>query len=395
MKPTLSLILTDSGLESSVAPQLVDLVAPHVDEIVLITASRQALHENNRTLRHILDGESSRKLQAHVEVSPREHPDLYMIDVEASYGVHASLCGEQFEGPFSGQPIIADWAKVRNLGWRRGSQEWKIFMDSHDELSHPGYLAKIVDLLETNHSNLGYTNYRSGTRCLMTSWIGRNVQRVEWTGGINPTLEGCSKIALFDGGLVKTRHRSVHHLEEDLNTFKVLYAHARQCGWQIPPSNLIRLARLTLQWNRRHMPGFAEAALTTYLDVSLYTEERAWACAVYGELLEARGDNAGASTWYEQAVAEHPGYKAAYRLCRSRFKEEKWQACLEAFQVGLENDSFIHLVDDGNECKETALIWPVTALYALGKTSAAKEYGKILLGLYPHSEAVYRLCESF
>jgi hypothetical protein len=196
---------------------------------------------------------------------------------------------------------------------------------------------------------------------------------------------------MIDSSLVTTTHASSHQSERELDSFKVLYARAKWCNWQILPGDLLQLARFSKHVN---LPGFAETAIATYLDESLYTEERAWACALQGERLEAQEKCAEASSWYERSLAEHPGYKSAYRLCRSRFKERNWSACLEAFQVGLENDEFVHVVDDGNEDKNKALVLIVAALKELGQLVEAKDKANILRAIYPNNGHIQQLCES-
>jgi tetratricopeptide (TPR) repeat protein len=389
-KPTVSLVLLAEGdLERT--KRLLGVVSPHVDEIVVVTASADGT--NSAEIDSLLSGYSlAGKSITHIEVNPLTHPELFMADLPATYKVSNPLCGEQFEGPFTGRSLITDWAKVRNLGWRRCSQEWKIFLDCCDELSNPSYIVSVCDLMENYQSDIGYALYvsKDGAMNIRASRIAKNLPNIEWVGRINPALEGGAQIAFLDGSLITTRHPFPDQAGRNLEAFKVLYARARWCNWQIPPGDLLWLARLSRYAN---LHSFAEAAIATYLDVSLYTEERAWACALQGELLEAKGDNEGASTWYERAIAEHPGYKSAYRLCRSRFKQQKWQACLDAFQIGLENDSFAHIVDDGSECKEKTLILVVAALQQLGRDSEAKENSDVLRRLYPNNQAILKLCD--
>jgi tetratricopeptide (TPR) repeat protein len=417
-KPTVSLILL-ADLSSERNELVLDSVAPHVDEVVVITASTpKCLSEASAIAKLLSSCASTGKLGAHVEVNAANHPELYMPDVRDTYNVSNPLCGESFEGPFTGESLITDWGKIRNLGWRLGSQEWKLFLESCDELRDPSYIASVCEVLGGYRSDLGYSLYasRDGSMSVKSSRIAKNSSCIEWVGKISPSLEGTTQIAFLDGSLITTKHRRRYQADNELNAFKVLYARARWCNWQMPPGDLLHLARLSKRANMTQgsepqgsatqgsatrgsatrgsaTQSFAEAAISTYLDVSLYTEERAWACALQGELLENKGNYEGASAWYERSIAEHPGYKSAYRLCRSRFNQQQWQSCLDAFQVGLGNDEFAHIVDDGNESKEKSLILVVAALQQLGRTEEAKENGKTLRALYPNNSAILKLCE--
>jgi tetratricopeptide (TPR) repeat protein len=123
--------------------------------------------------------------------------------------------------------------------------------------------------------------------------------------------------------------------------------------------------------SRGAMPDLASATLDRYLDVSLWPEERAWACCLRGEIHEQREEYDKASEWYERALAEHPSSKAAFRLCRSRFHECRWQECVDAFQIGIEDKSVLQLLDNGPVYEDMSRILVAAALDKLGRLREA------------------------
>jgi hypothetical protein len=74
--------------------------------------------------------------------------------------------------------------------------------------------------------------------------------------------------------------------------------------------------------------------------------------------------------------------------------ERKWQECLDAFQVGVENDNFIHMVDDGVEDKTKSFILVAAALAQLGRVEEARSCGQALRHLFPANPKVIKMCDA-
>ena len=373
----------------------IDKVVPHVDEVVLLTVDLASKRIKELLGRLISMG---RPINL-VEVNSEKHPELYFKDMVESYSIGAPLSNEVFGGPFTEKLLISDWSKVRNLGWKRCSQEWQVMLDGDDMMINPAYIRSVCDVMDECGSSLGYSTYIRPTRGLagemsvsaLMGRIARNGGNIHWVGEVRENLEGGNVVSVIEGSMVVVKSATTNSVDLEIEQFKALYAHARKNNWEIAPCNLLYMARLS---NLVGMTDLAESAITTYLDTSLYTEERAWACALRGEMFEAQGHYDKASHWYSRAVAEHPGYKSAYRLCRSSFREQKWQACLDAFQVGVENDNFVHMVDDGDEDKRRTFILVAASLAQLGRIEEAKSCGEALRILFPKNEAVLKLCEA-
>lgn len=393
IRPTVSLAIL-ARPEDLRVDRLLDEVVPHVDEVVFVAVdvSPQRMSE------YLSHPSLSGKLHQIVEVNVDKYPELYFKDVPETYRMGTPLGNEVFSGPYSGRYLISDWSKVRNLGWKRCAQEWRVTLDGDDMMINPSYIASVCEAMNEFGSELGYSTHLRPTRGLagevttsvLSGRIAKNGSAVHWVGEAREVLEGGYRASIIEGSLVVVKATSNHSCESDVEQFKRLYAHARRMDWQISPCNLLYMAQLA---SLVGMEDFSQVAITTHLETSLYTEERAWACALRGEGFESQGDYENASKWYERSLAEHPSFKSAYRLCRSRFMEKKWQGCLDAFQIGVENDNFIHMVDDGAEDKSRAFILVAAALAQLGRIEEARTCGQTLRQLFPSKESVIKMCE--
>ena len=391
-RPTVSLSLTVRPGDER-AGSLLDSVGPWVDEIVVVAVDLPSSAVDALKSHPVIGG----KNHAVTEVSLRSHPYFYARDAAETFAAGSSLAGEVYSGRCSGGYFVSDWSAIRNLGWSRCSCEWRLALDGNDVLLNPAYVASVCDVLDGHQRELGYLSCSrparaAPTRAATSSLVGRlgkNGSPVRWEGVAAETLEGSSKTAVVEGSLATVKSAGASTALEESDLFKVLYASARRRSWDVPPCDLLHMARTA---RFAGMPDFAEVAIRTYLESSLYTEERAWACAIRGELLEEREDYAGASTWYERSLAEHPGRKSAFRLCRSRFLEGRWQAALDAFEVG-RTSSFVHFVDDGKESGDESLILAAVALEKLGRVDEARKYGDVLRTLFSNNESVLRLCD--
>ena len=101
-----------------------------------------------------------------------------------------------------------------------------------------------------------------------------------------------------------------------------------------------------------------------------------------------------ASEWYEKALAEHPGSKAAFRLCRSRFHEQEWQKAIDAYQVGIENKAVLQIIDNGTGFESMSKI-VTAALDKLDRRDEALAMCEEALKAYPQEPALIAMHEHF
>ena len=394
-RPQVSLHLLVKNGESCVGRLLAN-VGPYIDEIVAVVNDTTDL-----TIQILREYAAARGPEFNldiVEVTHESHPELYIMDVPETYLVGRPLASEMYAGPFTGSPVLADWAEIRNLGWRRCTKPWILFLDSDDVVQDPESIPGLCVSLLANGAELGCSRYVYGLREdggsqseSFRERLARNLPHISWVGLAHEILVGQQKTAHIDGNLV------VHDMKDSQGKdvripgrcFKILYHQARLNDWNVPPRSLIYLAMEA----RVVIPNLALAVLDRYLDVSLWPEERAWASCLQGEIYEQREDYIKASEWYERALAEHPSSKAAFRLCRSRFHECKWQECVDAFQIGVENKAVLQLLDNGPVYEDMSKILVSSALEKLGRLPEAVAMCRDAVVAFPHNSSLGLMLE--
>jgi glycosyltransferase involved in cell wall biosynthesis len=386
-RPQVSLHLLVKNGESCLGRLLAN-VGLYVNEIVVVVNDT-----TDRTIPILCDYAEARgqgfRLDI-IDVTHDTHPGLYILDVPETYMVGRPLAGESYVGPFTGRPILADWAAIRNLGWSRCTKPWILFLDADDVVQDPESIPGLCASLQANGVELGCSRYVYSLRDdggsnseSFRERLARNLPHIAWAGVTHEILAGQQKTAHIDGNLV------VHDLKDSQGKdiripgrcFKILYHQARANDWNVPPRSLLYLAMEACL----SMPALAAAVIDRYLEVSLWPEERAWACCLRGEIQERKEDYAGASEWYARALAEHSSSKAAFRLCRSRFHECRWQECVDAFKIGVENKAVLQLLDNGPVYEDMSKILVAAALDKLGRFREAAIMCGEALEAFPHN----------
>jgi len=383
--PSVSLHLLVKNGESCV-PRLLDLVGRYVDEVVAVVNDT-----TDRTV-EILEGYARDRGEGFrlevVEVTSGSRPHLYLIDEPQTYEEGPSLTGESCPGPFTGKPLLADWSAARNLGWRKCTRPWILFLDADDVVVDPESIWGLVAGMEARGVEMACTRYVYDATSQGASHsesyrerIVRNRPHIYWVGPVHETLRGSRKTAHVQGSLVVRDMKDSAGCDVRVpgRNLKVLYHHARSRGWRVEPRILLYLA----VESRPYLPDFAVELVERYLDGSTWPEERAWACSLVGEVMEERRDFASASAWYERSLAEYPGSKSAFRLCRSRFREGRWRDVVDAYEVGVANKPVVQLLDGGPVYEEMSRILVASAWDKLGDTAQALATCEAALEAFP------------
>ena len=389
--PTVALHLLVKNGESCVG-RLIDNVGPYIHAVVAVvndTTDKTIEVLRAKCVEHDLSLDV-------VEITANSHPGFYIMDEWATYQYGSSLQGEIFDGPFTGKPILANWAAARNLGWEISRAEWKLFLDADDVVEDPESIPGLCLALEERGIELATSRYQFQTTAAGVSQsdafrerLAANLPSIKWHGRVHEVLQGQATTAHIEGNLrvIDRRDSTGEGLRPAGRNFKVLYHEARLRGWQVSTRTLIYLA----MESKVAMPGFAKVAIDLYLDKSTWGEERAWACIMRGEISEAEGDFAGASSWYQKSLGEHPGSKAAFRLSKSLFHEGKWQATIDAYYLGMTNKSFLQVVDNGPVLEVASKILVATAMRKLGRYAEGLKFCEEVLAAYPSSAILKNL----
>jgi tetratricopeptide (TPR) repeat protein len=394
-RPTVSLHLLVKNGESCLG-RLLENVGPYINEIVAV--ANDCTDRTVAILREYAEFRGSGFRLEIVAVTYASHPELYFMDVPETYAVGKPLVGEVFSGPFTGEPLLADWAGIRNLGWTHCTKDWILFLDVDDVVADPESIPGLCVALDEYGADLAVSRYiyseshdgRSMSESFRERLV-KNVPYISWDGVTHESLVGQKRTVQVDGNII------VRDMKDNVGAkirvpgrcFKILYRYAREHDWLVSPRILIYLAMEA----RDTMADFAAAVLELYLTVSLWPEERAWACCMRGEIHEHRDDYKQASEWYEKALAEHPGAKSAFRLCRSRFHEGRWQEAIDAYHTGIENKVVLQALDNGPAYEDMSKIFVASSLDKLGRIAEALSMCDEALKVFPQNSALRKLKE--
>ena len=388
--PSLGLhLLVKNG--ESVVGRLVDCVGPYLDEVVAV------LNDCEDDTR----GELARACGRHdvdlkiCEVTRESHPDLYVLDVPATYEVGHPLVGERFEVEHIGRPILAEWATARNVGWAMATTDWLLHLDADDVVADPECLPGLCQLMAERDLDVVATRYHydhaaDGTPRAdgMRERVARRSPEIYWRGAMHECLCGYrpGRVAHVEGNLVVHDRRDSTGADVRISgrNLKILYYHARRRDWQITPREMIYLAAEA----RATMPKLAAHLIEMYLEVSRWDEEKAWAASMRGEIYEDENNFELAAGWYQRSLDYFPSVMAAQRLARACFRLQKWSACVAAYERSLACKSHVQALDGGEVYEDATKILVAVALLNLGRQAEASDLAIYLRQKYPDSPAV-------
>jgi glycosyltransferase involved in cell wall biosynthesis len=406
-RSTVSLhLLVKNG--ESVVGRLIDNVGPYVDEVVVV--ANDCTDRTVEVLDEAVCIKLGKSLKVH-RVTAKTHPELYILDTKATYEeVGSPLAEEQIAGPFTEAPILADWSAARNIGWDACTSKWRLFLDADDVVLDPEAIPGLIKLLEESHAEIGISSYQFSVdadgRPKGSSFRERlalNVPRIRWIFPIHEVLAGSTRVAHVQGNLVvrDMRDNRGAGIRIPGRNFKILYRKARELNWEISPRHFANLVMET-----RYVAGdvgmldFADTLLARYLKASTWPEERGWVRALVGEMHEGAGELEKAIGMYYESLAEHPGTKTAFRLCRALFERaremkdagegpekvaETWRDCVAAYTKGVEHKVVHQVLDDGPLFEEMEKIHVTGALMELGEFEVAKRFADEAVAAFPEN----------
>jgi len=365
-------------VRSDESPKILDGLIDCVDEVVavIVTASAEVLEQWRRAL------DSLQIPTKTIAILPYTRPDLYELDVPETFAAGEPLCDEIYSGPFSGQPFVADWSTVRNMGWDSCSMRWKLAMTSDEVMIGAENLRSLCACLDEQGRDVAHLPQSDGKRRYSPSRLARNDAGTTIENAAREVLVGGQRAAVTcDCPRICSLSKQSEDLRDQVST-RSLYADARRSNWIVPHNSLLELARSTV----KAQPLLSDALLDLFLQSSPEAEERSWALAMRGEICESLGKLTDAVRWYASSIEAHPGWKSPMRLSRVLFKQSLWRECVDAYDSALVN--YPHLRDDGSLLPTTSLILVAASLHKLGKIAEARRIGSSLVELFPESPSV-------
>lgn len=390
--PTVALHGMFKNAESVIA-RLLDNVGPYVSEIVVVL--NDSVDDTEKML--LSWGKEHGKRVDVTRVTYENHPELYIKDVPETYEVGRPLCDEKFGGPFTEKQILADWSAARNISWERCKADWKLFMDADDVLKDARAIWGLCEALESNRVDLALTSYHWSVNDLgmprgasYRERLASSNKNIRWIYPIHEVLYGSAKHTFVDGSLTAVDHRDSTGADIRIpgRNFKVLYHYARSHDWDVGSRMILQLAEAG-----KPLPLFVREAIRVYLERSTWHEERAWAYRLLGDTYEGEEDWATASDCYERALREHPGNKAAFALCRSRYHEAKFEAAIAAYEEGRKHNQILQVVDGGPLYENMSKILVADAYWRLGNLEKAREAVTKAREVFPKVSALKALEE--
>ena len=390
--PSLSLHVLAKNAEN-VLGRLLDNIRPYVQEFHFILNDTDDAAE--RVIRSRLTNGELLYLQ---HVTHFTNPELYFPDEPYSYEVGLPLSDEHFSGPFTHAPLLCDWAGIRNLGWESDC-EWRLFLDADDIVNNPSEIPGALSLLQGLGADLAASKYvygvGAGGMANSMSYrerLARNVPSIKWTGATHETLTGSLRNVLVEDRLLVTDMKDNwgRGVRVPGRCFKVLYREARLLSWKVTPRHLAYLVQespgmMSIEWVTNFLlPKYLELALAE----GRQHEERAWVLCMVGELWEAKEDFTGAAYYYELALDEYKSSKAAWRLCRARFKDRDFSSCVLAYELGVSMKDEHQILDDGPLYADSSKIFAGVAYCELGQLDRGRELLEEAAKAFPTSEAI-------
>lgn len=392
--PEISLFVLAKNAEQ-VIERLLDNVGPYIEEVVLV------LNDTTDLTAKIVASwcEINKKDHIIIPVTYENHPELYILDTKSTYDVGKTLCGEDYDGPFTEVPILAKWDIIRNLGWQQCTRRWRLFLDADDMVIDPQALPGLIEQLEEHHVELCHSRYFHDYDTLgrprdsaMRERLAINKPEIRWIFPIHEVLTGTQRICHLDGNFNVRDMKDNKGLATRIpgRNFKILYHMARTNDWDVSPRTLVNLIMEV-----RHMTDggpamleFAKELLKLYLSRSTWPEEKCWACTITAEMCAKMGEPDEAIRLFHLGLENHPAPKTAWLLAKAYFDQGKWEDVIAMFNLGVEHKTAHQTLNDGPLDEDKARILVASSYHSLGKEKQALENIELAMAAFPGNLAL-------
>lgn len=354
--PTIALYMVVKNAES-VIERTLKHVAPYVKELVFVLndctdGTEDKIHECHR--KYFPKKENYLTI-SYVEYGkiPFDYPDYYFLDTKESYSYGVPFRGEEYEGPFTEKPLLCDWAKLRNWGWRHETDcQWKLFLDADDTMEDPESLWGVCDLLTQHGADLGLSLYKYNV------WAGqvfgqtyrerlvRNKPEIKWTGEVHEIITGHQKAVAISGNLIVTdnkdnRGEGTRVPDRD---FKVLYRKGRMTGWNLTSREFSLLGKEIAF----KMPTLALCFLSESIRPLIPGPAKAYGLRMMGVIyLERLNDPTKANLCLIESLELDPSPKTAFIACSSMYRSGMHADTMKMYEVGCLLENRLESMDEG------------------------------------------------
>jgi hypothetical protein len=320
---------------ASVVGRLVDCVGPYISSAAIVLNDCE--DDTAQVLRRFFNSHAVREYDM-VTISHRYSPWLYITDVPETYRAGSPLCGEEMSGPFTGGPLLADWAAARNAAWNDLECDWRLFLDADDVVDDPeclpGLCASLGERGVEAASSLYY--HHAARHGIARERLAQNNGRIRWEGIVHERLAGYdpARVAHVEGSLVvrDLGDSRGSGLRPPGRNLKVLYHSARTRGWNITEREKLYLAAEAAPV----MPGLSKyLAEECYLEFSSRPDSpamavrAAWAACTRARVARYQGELEEAVLWYLRSRSSHPSLAALEGLVLTYRAMLRWEEMLE------------------------------------------------------------------
>lgn len=309
-----------------------------------------------------------------LETSPRSHPDLYLEDSPRA-------CGPELPGPWSGEHILADFGRARQMGWQEARQRFRMWLDADDVLAGGAALARVCEriaglridgaLLPYNYSH----DQHGKVICRLEREriIDRESTPAGWHYPVHEVICPLSTAVVMHEGVEISHGRHGPHPRRAFRNLKILRHWWRQ-NERNPQLDPRMLFYLGLE-ERPCLHDDAVGHLRMYLDRSRWAEERAVARYILGIENEMRGKINDAEAEYARGAFEHlANPDNVFALARLAFLRTHWQKCVDLTTYGqslLSRDGSRVLMHDPLDRNFRPFVLATRAYAELGRTREA------------------------